>query len=263
MSYCGEHAAVKRETYGQQAVSLRCRSWTCPDCHDLRKRQLIAEGIGGRPDTFITVTSRRHEGITAEEAAAELSHAWRILRLRIIREARRDTAKQPLPSSGKLPTVWRINSQGYVPRRAVLRNDKLPFLAVVEKHKSGWPHLHILARTKWIDWKWLSLQMWEILNSPIIRIERLFRKSKAAVYCAKYCGKATQKFQCTKRYWQSQDYDLRPEPKEKKKYRAGWGWEISNFSLEEWIAFHLSMGHNIKRIAAHRAEMHEAHGPPT
>ena len=63
MGYCGEHTAVKGN------VDVRCKAWTCPECADGRKRQLIAQGIGGTPNKFLTLTTRRVEGMTPEEAA--------------------------------------------------------------------------------------------------------------------------------------------------------------------------------------------------
>lgn len=236
--YCGEYTAVKHEPAMQTAVTLRCNAWTCPDCADRRKAGLIAQAIGGKPDTFLTLTMRRKDGLTPDQAALELSRAWRILRLRAMREAKRDSQKQPLPSSGRVQYVWKADFQGKVARKVVLHGEALPFLAVVEKHKSGWPHLHILIRSKWLDHKWLSLNMLDILDSPVVSVERLFRKSKAAVYCSKYCGKCANKFKTAKRYWQSRDYDQRdPEEKEKhKKGQPGWSVERNNlfFYFEMW-----------------------------
>lgn len=218
MAYCGEHTLVKDQGSTVEAVSLRCRAWTCPECAELRKRQLTAQGIAGQPDTFLTLTSRRTPGADADQAAAALSHAWRIIRLRALREARRDTERRPEPSGTPPVQGWPRDGRGRVPRQVILRGDKLPFLAVVESTKLGWPHLHVLARSSWISQMWLSAQADDVLGSPVVDIRRIKKKAQTVAYCAKYCTKCEHKFGTTKRYWQSRDYQLandnRP-PKEK------------------------------------------------
>ncbi len=176
MTYCGEATAVKHGPGRATAISLRCRAWTCPDCADTRKKGLIAQGIGGRPNKFLTLTMRRTDRMTPEQAAAEITRGWRIVRHRIMR---------------------------------FYGLTKLPFLAVMERHQSGWPHLHILARMPFIDHEMLSEWCWEIFDGPNVWIEHLDRSHKAPIYCAKYCTKCAQKIGTSKRYWQSKDYDLR------------------------------------------------------
>lgn len=212
VSYCNEQTAVKHENGGLVAVSLRCRAWTCPECSDQRKRQLIAEAIGGQPNKFLTLTMKPTPGITPDAQALKLSRAWRLLRLRMQR-------RNP--------------------------GEKFPFIAVIEKHKSGWPHLHILFRGGFIPWKWYRFHWLQITGSKILRIEHLVQSRKAAVYCSKYCSKATQKYQTAKRYWQSRDYDLRPEPEEKPKPEPGFGWEIYFKSFDKYIKDHIELGHTV------------------
>lgn len=174
--YCGELTAVKKEHDGLVAVSLPCNAWTCPDCAPKRKARLTAEAIGGRPHTFLTLTTRRRKDADPNVAALEMSRAWRLLRLRIMRK---------------------------------MKLARLPFLAVIEAHKSGWPHLHILLRAPFIPWKWLRAQWLDITGSTGVEIEAIKSKRKVAHYCAKYCSKCVHKFGTAKRYWQSRDYDIR------------------------------------------------------
>ena len=178
MSYCNETSAVKCDAKSALVVSLKCKSWNCPDCMPKRKAQLIAEAIGGKPDMFLTLTSRKRDGVPPHTAALELSRAWSLIRKRLMRKP---------------------------------QYKKLPFIAVLEKHKSGWPHMHILLRAKFIPHALLSEWMEEICDGPVVWIERLRDPKKAGVYCSKYCGKAEDKIGTAKRYWQSRDYDLREE----------------------------------------------------
>lgn len=211
MTLCRCSCAVKRDEDGIHAYALRCKSWSCPDCGPYRQRRLIAQGIGGKPNTFVTLTISRSEWPDPELAAVALAHAWRIVRLRAMREAARNVKKRKYPTGACPPGGWDLNDQGFVPKKVVTGPEKLAFLAVFERTKAGWPHLHILIRSRWIDHKWLRAQMLDTMRSPIVSIERLHDMHKGAIYCAKYCSKALTKFLFCKRYWCSQNYELRPE----------------------------------------------------
>lgn len=220
MSYCGEQTAVKNEGHGLVAISLKCNSWLCPNCTDNRKRQLVAQGFGGSPNKFITLTHRNDGKYTAEECAKRLSWAWRVCRKRLMRKYK-----------------WK----------------KLPFLAVIEKHKSGWPHIHILARARFIPWLDISNIMKELIDSPRVRVEAIQSEKQCMGYCVKYCGKAAEKFQCAKRYWQSRDYDLRDPPEPKDKHVPGFGWEMWSTPLHHWVAGEISLGNQVTWEGAHKA----------
>ena len=209
MTLCGEWTAVKEAPREHVAVTLRCRSWTCDDCSIMRKRKLIAQGIGGKPTKFLTLTSRKRDDMDEYEAAIELSRAWRVLRKRIMRK---------------------------------FKLSKLPFLAVFERHKSGWPHMHLLLRMPFISQKWLSKQMKELCDGPVVWIEHLWDSKKAAAYCAKYCSKCTQKIGTSKRYWQSKDYDLRNKNRGKALDISSSPWEVSDFSLQSFADCWKKMG---------------------
>lgn len=193
MSYCGEQCAVKYEGQARIVASLKCKAWTCEDCITYRKHRMMAEACGGCPNTFITLTSRVNHKQTPAEAAKKLSHAWRLLRLRIMRKYNR-------------------------------RN--LPFYAVFEKTKKGWPHLHILARTGWISQRFMSVVMAELIDSPHVDIRRIDNTGRVAGYVSKYMTKDPTRFAHSKRYWRSQDYDVRPPKADRPKHKPGEGWEM-------------------------------------
>lgn len=182
MPYCGSTTLVKRQPHENEIRALACRSWHCQDCAPRRRKRLIAEGIGGNPQIFLTLTCRRSQASSPPDAAKKLAHAWRKLRLRAIRH---------------------------------YRLEKLPFICVFEKHRSGWPHLHIMLRAKWLDQHWLSQQMQELLNSPVVDIRRIKHPKQVASYVSKYIAKQPHQFGTCKRYWKSQDYELREERKNK------------------------------------------------
>lgn len=228
MAYCNECVAVKDETVAKTAVSLACRSWHCDQCAPKRKKQLIAEAMGGAPCTFLTLTFRVRAGITPDEAAPMLSRAWRIIRKRLMRKYH-----------------WK----------------RLPFLAVMEKTKRGWPHIHLLLRSRFIPWKLLSKWMAELCDSPNVLIEKIDNKKRAAGYCAKYCSKAAEKFPTAKRYWQSQDYDLREPPEKDATYDDEAKWQRRTVPLWQWVEIQILEGQHIIWTQAHKAIAYP-HAPP-
>lgn len=216
MAYCGEHTAVKGTSTQAVAISLKCKSWLCDHCTDMRKRQLMAQMAGGKPSKFITFTTRRVENMTPEQAAKRLSYAWRLCRLRIMRH---------------------------------LGVKSLPFICVIERHKSGWPHMHVLARMPWFSQKLLSKWMDELCDGKNVWIEHLDSSHKSVAYCAKYCGKCAQKIGTTKRYWQSQDYDQRENEDPKTKPLPGDGWELWQKNLASMAEAFKTWGYHVEWIA--------------
>lgn len=190
--YCGDATIVNTIGKEKRAVALKCRSWTCPDCYPIRKAGLMKQALSGSPDMFLTLTIQCHPGDNANDKAAMLARGWRLLRLRLMRR-------------------YKIKS--------------LPFIAVIEAHKSGFPHLHILLRSKFIPWRDLVALWITVTGSRGVFIERLQRRSKAVAYCSKYAGKAAHKFSRCKRYWCSRDYDLRGKRPPKSRPRHGEGWD--------------------------------------
>jgi len=172
--FCDLYCAVKHDEHEIVAVPLYCNTWKCEHCADRRRRQLQRLAISGRPNTFLTLTVNPQVLDSPEARAQALVKAWRT----VVRRAKQH--------------------YGY---------DKLPFLAIFERTERGEPHLHILLRCKWLDQKWLSAQMQELLASPIVDIRRIKDPSKVARYVCKYIAKAPHKFAGTKRYWRSQDYE--------------------------------------------------------
>jgi len=175
--YCASTTLVKYDGNERHATALRCRSWLCPDCQPVRRRQLTAEALTGSPTVFLTLTSRRSNERTADQAAKDLILAWRQIRRRLMQ-------------SRKL--------------------SRLPFMAIVEATQNGWPHLHILLRNIWISQKWLSDEMESRTGSPIVDIRKIDDRGRAAGYVSKYAGKAAHKFGTAKRYWRSKDWILLP-----------------------------------------------------
>jgi len=177
---CSEWCLVKRESAGLKVVPLRCHCWHCDECRPGRTARLVFEAKAGQPTIFITLTSRTRPDQTAGEAARALAHAWRKVRAEYLRH------------HGK---------------------RSLDFLAVFEATKRGWPHLHIVARCKWIDQAWLSARMDWLIGSPIVDVRKIKNATTLAHYVSKYIGKNPHRFEGVKRYWRSLKF-LAPAPLE-------------------------------------------------
>jgi len=195
---CADWCRVKYLDAGLVAQPLLCKCWTCPECHPLRTARLVKEAKRGKPTLFITLTSRFRLDRSPPWAAQELRKAWALIR-----------------------------------RRYVAQHGKgsIEFLAVFERTKRGWPHLHIVARAKWLDQRWLSNQMRELHGSPIVDVRRVHGLGKVAAYISKYIAKNPERFEGCKRYWRSLGY-LDPEPAEP---------PVSRLELDAW--------HIVKRTA--------------
>jgi len=178
--FCSQWALVKVDFRTATVLPLKCKSWACDECRPGRTKRLVEEAKTGVPTLFITLTSRRRASLTPSQAAVLLVDAWRKVRREYIREHGKGT---------------------------------LAFLAVFEATKRGWPHLHIVARCKWLDQKWLSRRMDELHDSPIVDVRRVHGLRKVAAYVTKYIGKNPHRFTGVKRYWRSLDY-LLPLPPE-------------------------------------------------
>lgn len=177
MSFCENNAILAQYPEGIKVNPLRCKRWSCHFCAEKRKSRLRAEAYRGAPNTFITITVNPAIGKDPHERARSLVIAWR----KIKRQA----------------------CKGW-------KNERIPFLAVFEQTEEGEPHLHILARSKWIDQQWLSDRLKEEIGAPVCDIRRINSQKKAARYVSKYVGKDPEKFEGVKRYWRSLDYFVRP-----------------------------------------------------
>lgn len=224
---CGEGTLINLGVDRLRATVLRCRSWTCDWCSYDRRRQLTAQAIDGKPNTFITLTVDPSRFQTPVNRARELVMAWR----QVVKRAKKQ-----------------------------YRYRTIPYLCVFEATKTGEPHLHILLRVPWIQQKWLSVQMEELIGAPIVDIRRITNRSMVAGYVAKYVGKAPHKFGTCKRYWQTKDYcktDYKKPDKDPLWYA---NWEIRDQNIEEIEARWKSWGYHI--VLEKWTVYAYVHGPP-
>lgn len=199
---CRDYTLVKTEGVNITAMPLKCRSWGCDYCRPERANALKRLARNGKPNTFITLTvNPRFLGSSAERAAA-LAAAWRTI---VAKAKRRYSYK------------------------------KLEYLCVFEATKAGEPHLHILARCKWLDQRWLSAQMALLMRAPICDIRRVKSLRHIARYVAKYIGKDPQRFATCKRYWTTQGWDKWHEDREQPEFGHQITWQIVRMTLSDYL----------------------------
>lgn len=180
MALCTERSLVKHDRQTVVVKPLRCKCWGCSHCVHVRRRDLWHKAVNGNPRIFLTLTMKPEDGATPDTQAKALVVHFRMLRQYLMRKLKR-----------RSPT----------------------FLAVIEAHESGWPHLHILLRTGFIHHR-LIRAWWEAHTGSFqIDIRLAKGKRQVASYVSKYISKNPGRFEHVKRYWCSQDWD--PPKKEK------------------------------------------------
>lgn len=208
MTICGDRCAVKETLHEAYAKRLHCHRWSCPDCNPYRRKRLIAEIMSGKPSTLLTFTYRAGDELTPAEQLTRLLWAIRICLKRYMRRS---------------------------------RLSRLPRYSVVEGTKAGTPHVHILLRGVWLDQAWLSSQMQELIDAPIVDIRRIDSAGRAAKYVSKYVGKDPRQFGTHKRYHRSKDWRIEPKPEKPAQPLPGQKWERHSFHISKWFRSQLEL----------------------
>lgn len=170
---CAEACRVK-SGHGVAAISvLHCKLWSCSICEPRNAARLRADIKGGHPGKFLTFTARP-DAMAGPAVQARRMKRW-------VRQVFEE---------------WRRRHPG----------KEVEYLAVVEAHKSGWPHVHVAARAPSMDWRELRA-LWEAISGSYRVDIRAVRKQRGfARYLAKYLTKGSQVEGWGKRHWCSQGW---------------------------------------------------------
>jgi hypothetical protein len=160
----------------------------------------------GAPNKMLTLTVAPIFEPDPTKARAVLHRAWRALRLTIARQLAKPSRQRWRARGKAARRVQRPASQSDTVSARNSAPPSLPYFAVVERHKSGRPHLHILFRCDFIPQKWISEQMQRLAGSPICDIRKVHGTKQAAAYVAKYVGKAPAKFGNSRAYWYTRNW---------------------------------------------------------
>lgn len=185
---------------------LPCRTWRCTFCARRLRSGIMQLAASGQPTRMLTLTCSPTAEPDAALARQLLHRSWRALRLKIAREL----AKPPGERwRARLKNQANLKARGLQSATGGQRQASPPslqYFAVVERHKSGRPHLHILLRCDFIPQAWLSAEMNRLAGSPIVDIRPVHGTKQAAAYVAKYIGKAPARFGSARSYWYTRDW---------------------------------------------------------
>jgi hypothetical protein len=173
--FCGFGSLVSEHADAVKVKQTHCRRWTCPVCGPIRRMQCEIEIRAGQPDACLTLTMKPIPGRTPLQARKKLAEAFP----KLVRWLRRQTG------------------------------TKLSVYAVCEKHKSGYPHLHVALRGwRFVPHARIKAKWLELTGSFVVWIDAKGTPQQLARYLAKYLSKDLAKFGDYKRYWHSQDWVL-------------------------------------------------------
>ncbi len=138
-------------------VPSLCHRWDCPVCGPIRMRKAKAMAIAGNPERILTLTTRPKDGWTTEASVRWFRRRWQRL------------------------LAWlRKNFKGF------------EYMAFVELHKSGWPHMHILTRGEYVPQRMLAEKWLKLTGSYMVSIQAMRRGWKGVHECTKYCLKTAR-----------------------------------------------------------------------
>ena len=201
--FCGEQSILATSHFGQVAAPVKCKRWDCPNCAEWRSRCLMARGMEGKPNRFITFTCRQGQYQSPLATAKAMVAAWRT----IVRRWRR-----------------------------LKPYHKCEYLCVFEPHVSGWPHMHILWKGHWIDQQWLSEQADELLNSPVQHVFKIADAKAAVAYVTKYFSKTPTRYGKLKRYWTSKNWPKIKHLDTTQAFHGGFPIDLVNQRVESIVA---------------------------
>lgn len=173
MAICSDLTFIQSNTFDGTLSPVRCKRWSCPHCAPINRKKVIGIARRAKPDALLTLTLAPKIDETPDQMAKRLKEGLRLLRLRLKRHS---------------------------------RFSNFQFMAVFERHKSGFPHLHLLIKGSFIPWRWLRRAWEEITGSHQIDIRKINSEGLAALYVAKYIGKDLAAFRHCKRWWRSHGY---------------------------------------------------------
>jgi len=198
-----------------------CKTWHCSVCGPRKTRQLCDAVAKARPNRFVTLTTAGHGTRTPREV-------WN--------EARRQISE--------LAKTFRRT------------HGEFEYCRVLEPHKSGYPHFHLIVRSPYIEKEELSRRWAHLSGAFIVDIRRINPARNVARYVAKYLTKCPKNLITERRVTQTRNFFEPPEEREPNGYhlaelrRFGTDlpgtayWEFPNAEWEKETPYHwLTPGH--------------------
>lgn len=181
MALCTDRTVVNANQHEGTAHALKCKRWSCETCNPDCRRHVIGKAKEGNPNVFMTLTCPHDKYETPDQAARDMKRALVLLRKKLAR------------------------THGI---------EKLPFIVVFEKHKDGFPHMHILCRMPYVHWRKLRKYWQDIIGAYMVDVRFIKKKTQVLFYVTKYIGKDLAAFKGCKRWWRSHNYSEGEEARE-------------------------------------------------
>lgn len=199
--YCPDRGVI--EAYDQNgehwhAMQTRCRRWSCPGCGPLRTKILCRQLANARPNRLITLTCGSPRGRSPREV-------W-------------DETRRQVPE-----LIRRIRTEV----------GDIEYARVMEEHKSGYPHFHLLARAPYIEQHLLSRWWCELTDAFVVDVRKVNPDYKVERYVAKYLCKQFRSDITDRRVTASKAFFLKPPPAE----RSDWNFTGINRQRDDLHAF--------------------------
>ena len=228
---CGSYTIEAEDNLGGVGWSGNCKCWPCPTCGPQNERRLKRWIAAGRPDRFITLSCV--EGYLG----------------------------CPILARERMAEVWNLVVRRF---RRLKPTNKCEYAVICEKHLNGWPHLHIAWKGPWIDQGWLSKQMDELLQSPVVWVQRVYSYRGTIHYLTKYMTSGLHQFGSKNRYWFSQGYPRRKKERQRLHRFAITKTNRRNRSFAEMLAEWERLGRNVQYLQGGGAAWGHwwATGPP-
>lgn len=178
-------AGVDYET--RLACQMACGTRACERCaKTIRERE--AERLSGPWQLFFTFTLPRQR--------ADKGNAWRWVHgwvERLVRELRRESRIASI-SDEENEALRKPFSEARreAARRRVRCSSEVRYAWVLEPHKDGYPHVHMVVDAAWIEYAWLR-GLWERtigVSSAWVYGEKVYQVDGVCRYLTKYISKA-------------------------------------------------------------------------
>jgi hypothetical protein len=189
-------------------VRLKCKAWGCGDCGPRKayrlQKAIQAYAVKHQLTRLLTLTLDPSKAPPAEECIPHIRAVWAKLRVYLGRRERRRAKKA------------------------------ITFISILEFHKSGYPHLHVLI-DRYIPQSWIRSSWNAVGGGQVVDIRRIYDLHRVSAYLAKYLTKEMILSAPTKvrRYTTSRGVALF------KRRKRPSGWWLEDYSIEKlyfWAA---------------------------
>lgn len=120
--------------------------------------------------------------------------------------------------------------------RARYSSERLEWLWVMEEHKSGWPHAHVLMRGPYVPWQVIRAHWRGLTGAEVTDIRSLTRPRQGGSYVAKYVTKAPDPFGLGRTYWKSAGFLTEPMRPTQKRYCTLGELRVFEGRAWDWLA---------------------------